>query len=136
MAVLRSELAGCRSTLSMSKIKVKISETKFLSSYKTLEAMVDERDAKFLVVCHGNTAEDHLTWFNIPNLNFTFLSKIYLYQIKNKIISETCFKARFGVDFAVVEQLKKTKLWRYFVLEGIGLRKRNLNCEICYEDRS
>ena len=28
-------LAGCRSSLSMSKIKVKISETKFLSFYKT-----------------------------------------------------------------------------------------------------
>ena len=29
-------MAGCRSTLSMSKIKIKISETKFLSFYKTL----------------------------------------------------------------------------------------------------
>ena len=36
LAGWRSELAGCRSTLSMSKIKVKISETKFLSFYKTL----------------------------------------------------------------------------------------------------
>ena len=30
-----SELAGCRSTLSMSKIKVKISERKYSSFYKT-----------------------------------------------------------------------------------------------------
>ena len=29
-------MAGCRSTLSISKIKVKISETKFFSFYKTL----------------------------------------------------------------------------------------------------
>ena len=35
-AGLKNELAGCRSTLSMLKIKVKISETKFLSFYKTL----------------------------------------------------------------------------------------------------
>ena len=33
-------LAGCRSALSMSKIKVKISETKFLSFYKTLHVPV------------------------------------------------------------------------------------------------
>ena len=33
---LESELAGCRSTLSMSKIKVRISETKFCSFSKTL----------------------------------------------------------------------------------------------------
>ena len=32
----RSEFAGCRSTLSMSKIKVRISETKLRSFYKTL----------------------------------------------------------------------------------------------------
>ena len=38
LAGWRSELAGCRSTLSMSKIKVKISETNFLSFYKTLDA--------------------------------------------------------------------------------------------------
>ena len=31
------------------------------SFYKALDAMVDERDAKFLVVCHRNTAEDHST---------------------------------------------------------------------------
>ena len=31
---------GCRSTLSMSKIKVKISETKFLSCCKTLRVLV------------------------------------------------------------------------------------------------
>ena len=36
MAGWRSELAGCRSTLSMLKIKVRISETKFRSFYKTL----------------------------------------------------------------------------------------------------
>ena len=36
MAGWRSELAGCRSTLSMSKTKVKISETKYRSFYKTL----------------------------------------------------------------------------------------------------
>ena len=36
MAGWRSELAGCRSTLSMSKRKVKISETKYRSFYKTL----------------------------------------------------------------------------------------------------
>ena len=36
LAGWRIELAGCRSTLSMLKIKVKISETKFLSFYKTL----------------------------------------------------------------------------------------------------
>ena len=36
MAGWRSELAGCRSSLSMSKIKVRISETKFRSFYKTL----------------------------------------------------------------------------------------------------
>ena len=36
MAGLRSELAGCRITLSMSKIKVKISETKYHSFYNTL----------------------------------------------------------------------------------------------------
>ena len=36
---LRSELAGCRSTLSMLKIKVKISVTKFLSFCKTLVGM-------------------------------------------------------------------------------------------------
>ena len=36
LAGWRSELAGCRRTLSMSKIKVKISEAKFLSFYKTL----------------------------------------------------------------------------------------------------
>ena len=36
MAGWRSELAGCRSALSMSKIKVRISETKFRSFYKTL----------------------------------------------------------------------------------------------------
>ena len=41
MADWRSELAGCRSTLSMSKIKVKISETKFLSFYKTLVTAVN-----------------------------------------------------------------------------------------------
>ena len=35
----RSELAGCRSTLSILKIKVRISETKFRSFYKTLVAM-------------------------------------------------------------------------------------------------
>ena len=33
MAGWRRELAGCRSSLSMSKIQVKISETKFLSCY-------------------------------------------------------------------------------------------------------
>ena len=37
---LKNELAGCRSTLSMLKIKVKISETKFLSFYKSLVSMV------------------------------------------------------------------------------------------------
>ena len=36
MAGWRSELACCRSSLSMSKINVKISETKYLSIYKTL----------------------------------------------------------------------------------------------------
>ena len=36
LAGWRSELAGCRSTLSMSKIKVRISETKYRSFYKTL----------------------------------------------------------------------------------------------------
>ena len=36
MAGWRSELAGCRSTLSMSKIKVRISESKYRSFYKTL----------------------------------------------------------------------------------------------------
>ena len=36
LAGWRVELSGCRSTLSMLKIKVKISETKFLSFYKTL----------------------------------------------------------------------------------------------------
>ena len=36
LAGWRSEVAGCRSTLSMSKIKVKISKTKFLSFYMTL----------------------------------------------------------------------------------------------------
>ena len=36
MAGWRSELAGCRSTLSMSKIKVRIFETKYRSFYKTL----------------------------------------------------------------------------------------------------
>ena len=36
MAGWRSELAGCRSTLTMSKIKVRISETKYRSFYKTL----------------------------------------------------------------------------------------------------
>ena len=37
MAGWRSEWAGCRSTLSMSKIKVRISETKYRSFYKTLQ---------------------------------------------------------------------------------------------------
>ena len=37
LAGWRSELAGRRSTLSMSKIKVKISETKYRSFYKTLD---------------------------------------------------------------------------------------------------
>ena len=36
LAGWRSESAGCRSALSMSKIKVKISETKYCSFYKTL----------------------------------------------------------------------------------------------------
>ena len=36
MAGWRSELAGCRSTLSMLKIKVRISETKYRSFFKTL----------------------------------------------------------------------------------------------------
>ena len=36
LAGWRSELAGCRSTLSMSKVKVRISETNFRSFYKTL----------------------------------------------------------------------------------------------------
>ena len=36
LAGLRSELAGCRSALSMLKIKVRISETKYRSFYKTL----------------------------------------------------------------------------------------------------
>ena len=36
LAGWRSELAGCRNTLSMLKIKVKIYETKFLSCYKTM----------------------------------------------------------------------------------------------------
>ena len=36
MAGWRSELAGCRSTLSMLEIKVRISETKYLSFYKSL----------------------------------------------------------------------------------------------------
>ena len=36
MAGWRSELAGCRSTLSMSNIKVRISETKYCYFYKTL----------------------------------------------------------------------------------------------------
>ena len=36
MAGWRSELAGCRSTLSILKIKLNFSETKFLSFYKTL----------------------------------------------------------------------------------------------------
>ena len=36
LAGWKSELAGCRSTLSMSKIKVKISVTKYRSFYKTL----------------------------------------------------------------------------------------------------
>ena len=40
LAGWRSELAGCRSTLSMSKIKVRISETKYRSFYKTLGRMV------------------------------------------------------------------------------------------------
>ena len=40
MAGLRSELAGCRSTLSLSKIKVMISETKYPSFYKTLVPIV------------------------------------------------------------------------------------------------
>ena len=39
MAGWRSELAGCRSTLSLSKIKVKISDSKFLSFYKTLREL-------------------------------------------------------------------------------------------------
>ena len=41
MAGWRSELAGCRSTLSMSKIKVRISETKYRSFYKTLPSVVN-----------------------------------------------------------------------------------------------
>ena len=36
LAGWRIELAGCRSTLSMSKIKVSISETTYRSFYKTL----------------------------------------------------------------------------------------------------
>ena len=39
LAGWRSELAGCRSTLFMLKIKVKISETKYRSFYKTLETL-------------------------------------------------------------------------------------------------
>ena len=35
----KSELASCRSTLSMSKIKVRISETKYHCFYKTLSPM-------------------------------------------------------------------------------------------------
>ena len=43
-----SEVAGCRSTLSMSKIKVRISETKYRSFYKTLVLLLFEvaRDKK------------------------------------------------------------------------------------------
>ena len=43
----RSELAGCRSTLSMSKIKVKISETKYCSFYKTLGKTQDQINETF-----------------------------------------------------------------------------------------
>ena len=42
LAGWRSELAGCRSALSMSKIKVRISETKFRSFYKTLHLILDQ----------------------------------------------------------------------------------------------
>ena len=50
MAGWRSELAGCSSTLSMSKIKVKISETKYCSFYKTLAPPIIKGDGGWSTV--------------------------------------------------------------------------------------
>ena len=52
-----SELAGCRSTLSMSKIKVKISETKFLLFYKMLKT-------SHLIDRHSAVQQGHLLTFD------------------------------------------------------------------------
>ena len=43
LAGWKSVLAGCRSTLSMSKINVRISETKYRSFYNTLIPIVNKK---------------------------------------------------------------------------------------------
>ena len=59
----KSENQGCRSTLSMTKIKVKISETKYRSFYKTLVLEVKKspkKDGKWLSYCNFNFAKSDI----------------------------------------------------------------------------
>ena len=81
MAGWRSELAGCRSTLSMSKIKVRISETKFRSFYKTLGLTAHPK---------GTTArwylnKTSLTFHRIFSFQILFQLIEYLLQDEKKV---------------------------------------------------
>ena len=108
MAGWRSELAGCRSTLSMSKIKVRISETKYLSFYKSLttvrqsklQASLFRRALKHLNSCFR-------TW-HLASLLCTSLEK-------NWLIFFTCSNAsgcpRVSVDIACYEEMSWIQEW-------------------------
>ena len=69
MAGLRSELAGCRSTLSMSKIKVKISETKYRSFFTRpwVNQKVEDLERIFVHLSCDNNSSNFGTTVN-PNV--------------------------------------------------------------------
>ena len=78
-------LAGCRSTLSMSKIKVKISETKFLSFYKTLESVLIFFPSIIIVECYRIYENLGLVLFN-----FCYLCLFSLLDTHSQTFSVCC----------------------------------------------
>ena len=110
MAGWRSELAGCRSTLSMSKIKVRISEIKYRSFYKTLSQTLSKQKSTLSPVV-------------MSQFQPFFISQIPVF------ISGSRFSRETGCREAALILLKE-KTGRYSVVREPLLLDR---CVICWD---
>ena len=80
LAGRRSELAGCRSTLSMSKIKVRISETKYRSFYETIHSVSQSvRNSSIFRNHHSKT------WCNMCRISTEFSLKVPIWNNFNQL---------------------------------------------------
>ena len=94
MAGWRSELAGCSSTLSMSKIKVKISETKYCSFYKTLAPPIIKGDGGWSTV-------------KIEELNFYPIQSTFTFYVTEILVTHSDNKKQIKTFSVLIKSLNQ-----------------------------